>query len=47
MPTTIAERLRSAGIELLAPARAAAANYVPFRLSGLLLIVSPVADGRG
>ncbi|MFO1075780.1 MAG: RidA family protein [Geminicoccaceae bacterium] len=48
MPTTIAERLRSAGIELPAPA-AAAANYVPFRLSGSLLIVSgqlPMVEGK-
>lgn len=48
MPTTIAERLRSAGIELPAPA-AAATNYVPFRLSGSLLIVSgqlPMVEGK-
>ena len=48
MPATLAERLQRAGIELPTPA-AAAANYVPFRRSGNLLIVSgqlPMAEGK-
>ncbi len=47
MADSIADRLRALGIELPAPA-AAAANYVPVRRSGDLLIVSgqlPMAGG--
>ena len=39
MAETIADRLRALGIELPGPA-AAAANYIPVRRSGDLLVVS-------
>lgn len=39
MSETVTDRLRALGIELPAPA-AAAANYIPVRLSGNLVIVS-------
>ena len=47
MADSIADRLQALGITLPAPA-AAAANYIPTRRSGDLLIVSgqlPMADG--
>ncbi|MGD9508821.1 MAG: RidA family protein, partial [Geminicoccaceae bacterium] len=39
MPETVADRLRALGIELPAPAPAAA-NYIPVRRSGNLVVVS-------
>ena len=47
MSETVADRLRTLGIELPAPA-AAVANYIPVRISGNLAIVSgqlPMKDG--